>query len=1118
LLLFLQKKKTFLPCPEMHHAELVCASAFSFLQGASHAEELVAQARELGLAALGIADRNTVAGVVRAHEAAKREGVRLLVGARLGFVDGTPDVVCYPADRAAWGRLTTLLTLGKRRARKGECVLTLADLAAHAAGQVAIIVADRPEAAVLGELREMLGGRAWLAARRHHAADDLRRLHRLSALAQAARLPLVATHDVLYHHPGRKPLADVMTCIRLGTTIERAGLALAPHAERHLKPPGETARLFRAFPEAVAASLEIMDRVGFSLDQLAYEYPDEPVPPGRTPDEHLAHLTWAGAALRYPAGVPAKVRETIAKELAMIGKLAYARYFLTVHDIVRFARRQGILCQGRGSAANSAVCFALGITAVDPTEIDLLFERFVSAERREPPDIDVDFEHERREEVIQYIYRRYGHDRAAIAATVIHYRPKMAIREVGRVMGLSEDTTAALSSQSWGSRSGGDELWSAERLAEVGMDAASPDLARTIALARELVGFPRHLSQHVGGFVLTRGPLIETVPIGPAAMEERYFIEWDKDDIDALGIMKVDVLALGMLTCIRKAFALLRARGIPITDLADVPREDPATYRMLCRGDSIGVFQVESRAQMNMLPRLRPARFYDLVIEVAIVRPGPIQGDMVHPYLRRRQGREKVHFPSPDPAHGPPDELERLLGKTLGVPLFQEQAMRIAIEAAKFTPEEANALRRAMATFRHVGTINTFFGKMVDGMVARGYARDFAERCFRQIEGFGTYGFPESHAASFAQLVYVSAWLKCHHPAAFACALLNSQPMGFYAPAQIVRDAREHGVAVRGIDVGCSGWDCAVEKEGQGFHPWTPPRAEPLEPITKVKGSGAAGPSGSRAEPSPSLIALRLGLRLIDGFREDWARRLEAARPFADFAALARLFTTGAGLPRAALVMLAEADALRSLGLDRRAALWRVRGLEAAAPPLLAMLDPAPSAANLPAMAAGEHVAADYQTTGLSLRAHPMRFLRASFAAAGVASCAEATTRRDGARVRLAGVVLVRQRPGSAAGVVFATIEDETGIANIVIWPAVLERFRRAVLGASVLEVAGRVQRSEEGVVHVVADTLADRSAWLAMLEGDGPVPVPLARADEVARPGPEEARAVGLPRSRDFH
>ena len=600
-----------------------------------------------------------------------------------------------------------------------------------------------------------------------------------------------------------------MTCIRLGRTIEAAGLAVQPNAERHLKPPAEMARLFRDQPEALARTLEVVEACRFSLDEITYEYPDEPVPPGRTPDQHLADLVREGATRRYPAGVPGAVRATLHKELALIARLGYARYFLTVHDIVRFACGAGILCQGRGSAANSAVCYCLGIIAVDPTEIDLLFERFVSAERREPPDIDVDFEHERREEVIQYIYRRYCHQHAGIAATVIHYRPKMAVREVGKVMGMSEDATAALAAESWNA---GSELWADERLGEIGLDPASPVVRRTVALARELVGFPRHLSQHVGGFVLTRGRLDETVPIGPASMPDRYFIEWDKDDIDALGIMKVDVLALGMLTCIHRAFDLLRARGHAIADLADIPREDAAVYHMLQRGDSMGVFQLESRAQMNMLPRLRPEKFYDLVIEVAIVRPGPIQGDMVHPYLRLRQGPEDVLFPSPAPEHGPPDALERVLGRTLGVPLFQEQAMRIAIEAAKFTPEEANALRGAMATFRHVGTIHRFFTQMVDGMVVRGYERDFAERCFRQIEGFGTYGFPESHAASFAILVYVSAWLKCHHPAAFACALLNAQPMGFYAPAQIVRDVREHGVTVLGVDVNASGWDCKLEE------------------------------------------------------------------------------------------------------------------------------------------------------------------------------------------------------------------------------------------------------------------------------------------------------------------
>ncbi len=823
----------------MTYAELQVASAFSFLRGASSPEELAATASVLGLSAIGITDLNSVAGVVRMYDAAKQVGIRLMVGARLSFRDDTPDLLCYPQDRAAWGRLTRLLTVGKGRVPHGDssdaakatnrCFLRYADLLEHGEGQILLAVApDRLDAGLhanVQRLRADFRGRAYLAADRRYRGDDASRLRAMAELP----LPMVATNDVLYHLPDRRSLQDVMTCIRLGCRIDQAGLALQPNAERHLKSPKEMARLFRDHPDAVLRTQEIVGRCGFSLEELAYEYPDEPIPPGRTPDEHLANLTWQGAAVRYPDGVPSHIRGTIEKELRIIAQLNYARYFLTVHDIVRYAVANDILCQGRGSAANSAVCYCLHITAVDPAQISLLFERFISAERREPPDIDVDFEHERREEVIQYIYRRYGRDRAGIAATVIHYRPKRAIREVGKVMGLSEDATAALSAQSWHA---GEELWSDDCLREIGLDPDSFVVRRTIELARRLVGLPRHLSQHVGGFVLTRGRLDETVPIGRAAMDQRTFIEWDKDDIDRLGIMKVDVLALGMLTCIRKAFALLGMQN-----LAEVPTEDPAVYDMLCRGDSIGVFQVESRAQINMLPRLRPREFYDLVIEVAIVRPGPIQGDMVHPYLRRRQGLEKPDLPSPAPGCGPADELEQVLGRTLGVPLFQEQAMRIAIEAARFTPEEANQLRRSMATFRNAGTIHRFFAKMVDGMTARGYTQDFAERCFHQIEGFGTYGFPESHAASFALLVYVSAWLKCHHPAVFACALLNSQPMGFYAPAQIVRDAREHGVEVRAIDVAASEWDCTLE---QG--------------------------------------ALRLGFRLITGFSQEWAERLVEAR------------------------------------------------------------------------------------------------------------------------------------------------------------------------------------------------------------------------------------------------
>ncbi|HEX3346833.1 MAG TPA: error-prone DNA polymerase [Acetobacteraceae bacterium] len=1054
----------------MPYIELDACTGFSFLHGASLAEELVATASVLGMPAIGIADRNTVAGLVRAHEAARQVGIRPIVGSRLVFRDGTPDLICYPTDRAAWGRLTRLLTVGKSRVKKGACALDAADLADHGDGQIALVVPpERLDDAFrdrLIALRGLFGSRIHLTAQRRHRADDARRLRALAELAQTCRMPMVATNAVLYHVPQRRELQDVMACIRMHTTIDKAGRALEANAERHLKTPQEMARLFHAYPGAIERTEEIAASCRFALDELAYEYPDEPIPPDTTPDEHLAALTWAGAARRFPAGVPDKLRETLEKELALIARLDYARYFLTVHDIVRFARERDILCQGRGSAANSAVCFCLGVTGVDPTQIDLLFERFVSAERREPPDIDVDFEHERREEVIQYVYERYGRHRAGIAATVIHYRPKMAAREVGKAMGLSEDATAALSMQTWNAAG---ELWPDDRLREIGLDPESDVVRRTVTLARELVGFPRHLSQHVGGFVLTRGRLDETVPIGPAAMKDRSFIEWDKDDIDTLGIMKVDVLALGMLTCIRKAFELLRKHGIrQVNDLAEIPREDPVVYEMLQRADSLGVFQVESRAQMSMLPRLKPREFYDLVIEVAIVRPGPIQGDMVHPYLRRRAGKEEVFFPSPDPAHGLPDELRRVLGRTLGVPLFQEQAMRIAIDAAGFTPEEANQLRRAMATFRHVGTIHKFFTKMVEGMVRRGYDRDFAERCFRQIEGFGTYGFPESHAASFAHLVYVSSWLKCHHPATFACALLNSQPMGFYAPAQIVRDAREHGVSVRGVDVLSSEWDCTLE-------------------------AGAA---------------LRLGFRQIGGFREDWAEGIETARAngrCADLDAMAR-----AGVPRAALEALAEADALRGIGLDRRAGLWQVRGLrDEAALPLLADLDTPARPVALPLMQLPEHVVADYQTTGLSLKAHPMRFLRAMLQREGLRTCAETMAASNGTKARVAGIVLVRQRPGSAAGVVFATIEDETGITNVVIWPSLIERFRREVVGAALLDVEGRVQRSEEGVVHLVAEKLRDRTEALRQIDDSGSAAGALARADEMP---------PVLPRSRDFH
>jgi error-prone DNA polymerase len=1046
----------------MSYAELLTASAFSFLEGASHPQDLVKRAVELGHAAIGIADKNTVAGVVRAHAAAKAAGLHLVVGSRLVLADA-PDVICYPTDRAAWGRLCRLLTLGKARAPKGDCLLRFDDILHHAEGQIFLVVPppvlEETFAAWLHEAATKLRGALYLAMTRRYAPDDAERLRILQNLAHGAGIKCVAANDVLYHVPEARCLQDILRCIRHGCRIEEAGFRLEPHGERHLKSSAEMARLFRKFPASITTQQEILARIKFSLDQIAYEYPDEPVPPGLTPDAHLAALAQAGAATRHPDGVPDKVAALLTKELRIIAQLGYARYFLTVHDIVRYARSKGILCQGRGSAANSAVCYMLGVTAVDPAESDLLFERFISAERQEPPDIDVDFEHERREEVIQYLYNRYGRHRAAIAATVIHYRPKSAIREVAKVLGLPEAVAAILAAQTWNP---GDELWSADTLREAGLNPEEPRLQYALHLARDLVGLPRHLSQHVGGFVLTRGRLDESVPIGPAAMEGRSFIEWDKDDIDALHMMKVDVLALGMLTCIRKCFTLLG-----IADLTDIPREDAAVYDMLCRGDSVGVFQVESRAQMNMLPRLRPRIFYDLVIEVAIVRPGPIQGDMVHPYLRRRQGKAAVVYPA---RHGgQQNELEEILHKTLGVPLFQEQAMKIAMVAAEFTGEEANGLRRAMATFRNVGTIQHFHKMLVGRMVARGYDPSFAEACFRQIEGFGSYGFPESHAASFALLVYVSAWLKCLHPAAFAASLLNSQPMGFYAPAQIIRDAQEHGVEVRPVDVNASGWDCVLE-DG----------------------------------------ALRLGFRMIGGFREAWAAQLTEARAdgFADFAALET-----AGLPAAALECLADADALQSLSLGRRPALWRVAGVETApAAPLFGRQPRGHPSADLPLMSQGEEVVADYRSVGLSLRAHPCALLREKLAATGAKTCAQAVQSRNGTHLRVAGIVTVRQRPGTAKGTVFITLEDETGIANVIVWPALVQAFRHQIINATLLVIEGRLQRSAEGVTHITADRLADRSRWIAGLDGPDNTTTPPHRA-----PGHPRGERI-VQKSRDFH
>jgi error-prone DNA polymerase len=1070
----------------MSYAELQVTSNFSFLRGASHPHELVETARCLGLAALAVTDCNSLAGIVRAHTAAKETGLRLVVGCHLRLADGdraTGDareqplgLLCWPTDRAAYGRLCRLLTLGQQRARKGGCILGWEDVAAHAEGQIlAAVPPDRPDAAFAGRLAALAAlapGRAYLVLQHRYRGDDRRRLAALAGLAVEAGVPTLATNDVHYHVPERRPLQDVLTCIREGCRIDAAGLRLAANAERHLKPPAEMWRLFRGHEDAVRRTLAVVARCSFSLDELRYEYPDEPVPPGRTPQAHLEDLTWQAAAERWPDGIPAKIEADVRRELVLIARLGYAAYFLTVYDIVREARNRDILCQGRGSAANSAVCFCLGITGVNPAEIDLLFERFVSEERNEPPDIDVDFEHERREEVIQYIYERYGRERAGLAATVISYRSRSAVRDVGKAMGLSEDVTAGLAGTLWAWESEG---IASERVREAGFDPADRRLGQTLALTRELIGFPRHLSQHVGGFVLTRGRLDETVPIGKGAIPGRTFIEWDKDDIDALGILKVDILALGMLTCIRKAFALIRMHHDRELTLATLPREDAAVYDMLCRADSIGVFQVESRAQMNMLPRLRPRTFYDLVIEVAIVRPGPIQGDMVHPYLRRRQGREPVDYPSED--------LRQVLGKTLGVPLFQEQAMKLAIVAAGFTAAEADRLRRAMATFRHVGIIHQFRRKLIEGMVGRGYEPGFAERCFQQIEGFGTYGFPESHAASFAHLVYVSAWVKCHYPAAFAAALLNSQPMGFYAVAQIVGDARDHGVTVLPVDVNASFWDCSLEPAADGG------------------------------------VALRLGLRLVDGLGEAVATRLVAARGagYRSIGALRRQ----SGLSAAMIEKLVAADAFQSLGLDRRAAYWQARAVGDAPPlPLFAALEEQPDnglaaepAVVLPRPRASEQVLDDYRALSLSLKAHPLTFLRAQLTAERVVAAAAVKAARDGAFLSVAGVVLVRQRPGSAKGVIFITLEDETGCVNLVVWPTVLQRFRRVVMMSRLLLARGRVQRSPEGIVHLVAEHLADRNADLDRL-GASPPGQPGAGASGAGR-HPRNARAI--PRSRDF-
>lgn len=1015
----------------MRYAELHCKTNFSFLEGASHGEELVAQAALCGYAAIAITDRNSLAGVVRAHGAAKDLGQKLIIGAEVTPRDA-PPVVLWATDRAAYARLSRLITEGRRRAPKGQCALTFDDLATYHAGLLAGVIARNlsPQCeARLHDYRELFGERGYLLAELHRGPDDVALLHEWRTLARRTRLPLVAAGDVHYHVPARKVLCDVVTAIRHGTTVAEAGELLFPNAQRHLQPLAQIAAMFAAAPECLARTLEIADRCDFSLAELKYEYPQELAPPGLTPLEHLQNQTWLGAARRYPCGVPDKVRELLEHELALVGELRYEAYFLTVWDLVCFARARGILCQGRGSAANSAICYCLGITSVDPALTDVLFERFVSKERNEAPDIDVDFEHERREEVLQYLYAKYGRERAGLTAVVISYRLRSAVRDAGKALGLSLDRVDALAKQVEGRTQ---EPRLAEHCRAVGIDPESEIGQRLVYVIPALIGFPRHLSQHVGGMVITRGPLCELAPIENAAMEGRTVIEWDKDDLDELGILKVDILALGMLTAIRKCFALVQQHHGCALTLANIPPDDAAVYDMICRADTMGVFQIESRAQMSMLPRLKPRCYYDLVIEVAIVRPGPIQGQMVHPYLRRRAGEPTPPYPTP--------EIEAVLHKTLGVPIFQEQAMRLAVVAAGFTPGEADQLRRAMAAWRRPGIIDQFREKLLTGMQARGLSAEFAESVFTQIRGFGEYGFPESHAASFALLVYVSAWLKHHYPAAFCAAILNSQPMGFYAPAQLVRDAREHQVEVRAIDVNHSQWDCTLEDN-----------------------------------------ALRLGLRLLIGFSQAAAETImherESHGPFHSLAE----FASRTRLRQDLIAKLSDADAFASLGRDRRAMLWESLAQDPHdhARPLLGLLDPEDELpVPLPELSPQESVLADYRTAGMSLAAHPISFYRRELDKLRVLPASELRKVPSGRHVRVAGLVILRQRPSTARGITFVTLEDETGTANLILKPDIWRKFYHIAHRSPAWLAHGGLEQ-KEGVIHVVVNRLEDLSKRL---------------------------------------
>jgi len=1049
----------------MNYTELQVTTNFSFLRGASHPEEFVERAAEYGYREIGITDRNSLAGIVRAHVAAKSTGMRLLPGCHLILLDG-PGLLAYPTNIDGYTQLSSLLTTGNLRAEKGECHLYKSDVYQQLKDIRLIAVSPTTlnndfefESSFeknLKEYMEAFGNRLYLAATRRYLGDDSKQLFRLSQISKRLHIPLVATNDVHYHFAQRRQLQDILTCIREKCTIYTAGYRLHQNAERFLKPKEEMFRLFRQYPEAISATQEIAEACQFSLRELKYVYPEEITSEGRTPQEEIGFLAWKGAREHFGGNIPAIISTAIQHELAFIEEMNYAAYFLTVYDIVRYARENGILCQGRGSAANSTICYCLGITSVDPTKFDLLFERFISSARNEPPDIDVDFEHERREEVIQYIYRKYGRDRAAIVATVTQERQRGSIRDVGKAMGLAVDTINRISSSVWEFT---EEWFEGKRLTEQGMNPDDKHLRKVLQLTEQLMGFPRQLGQHTGGFVITQGKLSDLCPIMNARMVDRTCIEWNKDDIDALGFLKIDVLGLGMLTCIRKAFEISKKNyGLDLT-LANIPQDDPAVYDMICHADTIGVFQIESRAQQSMLPRLKPRCFYDLVIEVAIVRPGPIQGDMVHPYLRRRNGEEKVEFPS--------KELEEILGRTLGVPLFQEQAMKIAIVAAGFTPSEADELRRSMATFKVQGLVTKFEKKLIGGMKERGYEEEYARRVFKQLEGFGSYGFPESHAASFALLVYVSSWIKWYYPDVFACALLNSMPMGFYQPAQIVIDARKHGVEVRPVDVNLSDWDNLLE------------------------------------EKSGNYCALRLGFRQVRGLREEDMLLLITRRTkkFTHVDAL-----RDAGISQSALEKLADADAFNSLGLDRREALWEISTGNDRHVALFAghvVADSKEEEVSLPKMKISEHVLQDYAATSLSLKAHPVSFVREKLSLLHILPTKELTARQDGDLVKVAGLVLVRQRPGTAGGICFITIEDETGCANLVVFDSLFDQFRKEILQSRLLMVEGKLQVEGE-VIHVIVKRCFDLTKLLrhlAAVNNENMPVLTLARGDETSIP-----------------